>query len=117
MLLLTEGVSGHRALLVEVKVAANTPWFAAVENLRQLRLYISSPAAQRILRKRRPSAALPDPLPVSGVVLAPSAYYATPVQKAASVEPAGALLARARANLDVTCGALFSQRDLDLSGD
>jgi hypothetical protein len=96
MLLLTQDAVTYRALLVEVKVTSDTPWFAAVENLRQLRLYLESPAAQRLLPTRQQQLRLPD-IPVTGVVLAPATYYTAPVKKAASVAPTRKLMDRMRA--------------------
>ena len=94
MLLLTRSDSGYRALLVEVKVTSDTPWYALVENLRQLRLYSESAAAQRILRLRAGELELPDPLPVTGVVLAPRSYYDAPGKKSRSVGAALRVAAR-----------------------
>jgi hypothetical protein len=102
MLLLTYGAAAYRALLVEVKVTSDTPWFAAVENLRQLRAYTRSPAAKRIVSTRQGVLPLQDLL-VMGVVLAPATYYAAPVKKAASVAPTRRMLDRMRAVTGYEC--------------
>lgn len=102
MLLLTYGAGAYRVLLVEVKVTSDTPWFAAIENLRQLRLYTRSPAAQRILAMRQRSLRLED-VTVMGVVLAPATYYSAPVKKAASVAPTRRLLDRMRVVTGYEC--------------
>lgn len=112
MLLLTHGAGGYRALLVEVKVSDATAWYAAVEALRQLRLYTESVAAQRILPRRRPDLPLREPLPVSAVVLAPAAYYMAPRKKLASVPYAQALARpmRERAGVDLVLATWDVQR-------
>lgn len=96
MLLLVHDDHGYRALVVEVKHEDGTPWYAAVENLRELRLYSMSASAQRVVRSRRPDLNLPDLLPATAVVLAPAAYYTARGKKANSVAPTRALLARMR---------------------
>jgi hypothetical protein len=103
MLLLARSSPGYHALLVEVKVASDTPWYALVENLRQLRLYCESPAAQRILRLRSGARELPKELPVTGVVLAPRSYYRAPAKKSRSVAPALRLAVRMKAVESVDC--------------
>lgn len=94
ILLLTEGGGGHRLFLCEVKEKSNNAWYAAVENLRQLRLFISSPEAGRVFFHRCPTLSCPADAPVTGIVLAPSLFYTSPGQKANSVAPALQLLAR-----------------------
>jgi hypothetical protein len=101
MLLLVRDEHGYRALVVEVKHEDGTAWYAAVENLREVRLYSVSAAAQRVLRTRRPDLDLPDELPATSVVLAPAAYYTAPGKRANSVAPARALLDRMRDEEDV----------------
>lgn len=97
MLLLVASQGGYRLLLVEVKEASNHAWFAVVENLRQMKLFAESSAAQSLFREeRRPELALPSQLPVTGVVLAPPSFYAARGRKAASVAPAQRLADRMR---------------------
>jgi hypothetical protein len=112
MLLLTRGGVGYRALLVEVKVSDATAWYAAIEALRQLRLFTESVAAQRILPRRQPDLPLREPLPVSAVVLAPAAYYTAPRKKLASVPHAQALARamRDRAGVDLVLATWDVQR-------
>ncbi len=103
LLLVREDAQGeYRLLLVEVKANSNNAWFAVVENLRQLRLFSESEETQRIFHDHRlPSLDLPQPLPVTGVVLAPEGFYTAPGAKAASVSPAQRLLSGMRAETGV----------------
>lgn len=97
MLLLVRDGRGYRLHLVEVKVRSNNAWFAAIENLRQLRLFSESRKAQRLFHARRPELMLPGSLAVTAVVLAPAEFYGARGQKAEAVAPAQALLASLRA--------------------
>jgi hypothetical protein len=93
MLLLTRAEDGApRQLLVEVKVTSGTAWYAAVENLRQLRLFVESESAQRIFRAR--GADVPAATPVAALILAPPAYFAANGAKKAAVPPTRRLLDR-----------------------
>lgn len=94
LLLLTEGAGGHRLFLCEVKEGSNNAWYAAIENLRQLKLFTSSPQARRVFLERCPSLSFPVDPPVTGIVLAPSSFYSSNGQKANSVVPAMRLLER-----------------------
>lgn len=96
MLLLVVGDDGPRQVLVEVKASSNNAWYAAVELLRQLRLFVDSRAAQRILRQRGASRGLNTETPLTGLVLAPLSFFRAPAQKANAVEPARRLLAHMR---------------------
>lgn len=93
ILLLTEGDGSHRLFLCEVKEKSNNAWYAAVENLRQLRLFMSSPEAGRVFLHRCPTLSCPADTPVTAIVLAPALFYSSPGQKANSVAPALKLLA------------------------
>jgi len=110
MLLLVRNDDGaFRQLLVEVKVASGTAWYAAVENLRQLRLFVESGAAQQIFRAR--GAEVPAELPVTAVVLAPTAYYTANGARQAAVPPARRLLDRVAAHVGIAaCLATWESR-------
>jgi len=101
MLLLLVGEDGPRQVLIEVKANSNNAWYAAVELLRQLRLFVDSCAAQRILRLRGSVAGLPHELPLTGLVVARPAFFSAPGQKTNAVEPARRLLARMNTNVGV----------------
>lgn len=103
MLLLVRNVKGQQRLeLVEVKVTANDPWFAAVENLRQLRLLTASAETRRLFASRQPHLALRANLPFSGFVLAPPAFYSGRGKKSNAVAPTQMLLDRMRREAGVT---------------
>jgi hypothetical protein len=74
MLLLTAAGNDHRLLLVEAKTISNNAWYATVENLRQLRLFTASSAAQQIMQQRR-AEPLPTPPAVTAVILATASFY------------------------------------------
>lgn len=101
MLLLLSGQGRYRQALVEVKAQSNHPWYAAVELLRQLRLFVESPAAQQLFERRRPEVRLAPPLPVTAAVLAPAAFYRAPGRNRAGVRPTEVLLERMRATVGV----------------
>jgi hypothetical protein len=85
MLLLIEGDQRRKQMLVEVKTIANNAWYATIESLRQLKLFLNSPAAQQICAGRQRHVV--GPLPVEATVLAPPAFYSAPVAKRRSVKP------------------------------
>jgi hypothetical protein len=62
-----------RPLLIEVKVAANNPWFALVENLQQIRL--ARACAQRIREFVHKNSKHRVERGVWGLILAPENYY------------------------------------------
>jgi hypothetical protein len=101
MLVLVSTGRGHRLLLVEVKAMSNNAWYAAIENLRQLRLFKESGAAQTLFHSRRPELALPQQLPVAGVVLAPEPFYLAPRKQLGAVAPTRRLLRRMQADAHV----------------
>lgn len=100
MLLLVSGEREHRLHLVEVKDNANDAWYAAVENLRQLRLLTESESTQRLFHACC-EIDLPADLPVTAVVLAPRTFYESRGKKVNSVAPAQRLLGRMRAECGV----------------
>lgn len=81
LLLLTASAGAHRAFLLEVKSTSNDAWYAVVENLRQLRLFIESTEARRIFQQRAAVKDLPKRLPMTAGVLAPRAFYTAPKKK------------------------------------
>jgi hypothetical protein len=91
MLLLTEHSGAHRLLLIEAKTRSNNAWYASIESLRQLRLFLTSPAAQDIMRQRNPG--IPRELPVTAAVLAPPDFYTGDGARGRAVQPTIALLA------------------------
>jgi hypothetical protein len=70
LLLLIGDGDRRRLAVVEVKVDANHAWYAAVENLRQVKLVLETPV-RALLAQRRPDLALAAALPAAAVVLAP----------------------------------------------
>jgi hypothetical protein len=98
---LTEEDRAHRLLLVEVKTESNNAWYGAIESLRQLRLFMQSGSARKIMLHRNPRA--PEQLPVTAVVLAPSTFYDAAGARSRAVQPALALLATMRAQFGIDC--------------
>lgn len=101
MLLLTGDGAGHRLLLVEAKTGSNNAWYATIEVLRQLRLFIESPSAQAIMPRRHPR--LPENLPVTAVVLAPPAFFQGEGAQGRAVQPAQLLIESMRLQFGVDC--------------
>jgi hypothetical protein len=83
-------------IIGEVKATSNHAWYAAVENLRQMKLASLSQEARRVFHRRNPALELPSDLSLVGMVIAPSQFYFQTGQKRNSVEPATALLRRFR---------------------
>ena len=81
LLLLAGSGGAHRAFLLEVKSTSNDAWYAVVENLLQLRLFLESTEARRIFQNRAVAKDLPKRLPVTAGVLAPRAFYVAPKKK------------------------------------
>jgi hypothetical protein len=101
MLLLTEPDRAYRLLLVEAKTRSNNAWYAAIESLRQLRLFLHSPATQRIMRHRNPG--MTAKLPVTAVVLAPPTFYIGDGARGRAVQPTLALLTLLRTQFGIDC--------------
>lgn len=96
MLLAVQSPSGLRLVLCEVKTDADDPWYAAVESLRQIRLFVSNPVGYAVMQKRGvlpPSAT--DP-PVTALVLAPADYYCARGKKCNAAAPAKQLFEEMR---------------------
>jgi hypothetical protein len=80
LFLLIESAGKYQLAACEVKHCSGTPWYAAIENLRQLKLLLSSRSARRLFPDRNPNLALPEEIPCKGLVIAPAAYYVKPGQ-------------------------------------
>ncbi len=107
MFLLAEYKRTYRLFLCEVKANSNTAWYAAVENLRQLRLLTSCHEPLGLFARRNPSLGLPLNIPVTALVVAPPLFYSSRGQNANAVAPALNLLARFSAEFGETLGWLF----------
>jgi len=94
MLLLAERGGGYRVFLCEVKEKSNDPWYATVECLRQLRLFLSNAESRAVFSHRGVVKHLPPEIPVTALILAPSEYYSFPGKRVNAVEPAKELIAR-----------------------
>lgn len=101
MLLLGQHEGDYRLFLCEVKDKSNHPWFAAVESLRQLRLFLANPESQMVFSRRDVVPGLPSEIPVTALVLAPAEFYSSRGKKANAVKPALELIARCRSELGV----------------
>jgi len=73
--LLVRGELGYRLLVIEVKASSNNAWHAAVQNLRQVKLTSMSEEARRVMHRRNPELELPEPLPLTGLVIAPADFF------------------------------------------
>jgi hypothetical protein len=100
LLLLRDG-RRHRLALLEVKYGADNPWYAAVENLLQVKLLSANREQRRLFHARQSFALLDEDLPVVGLVVAPLEYYESPGQKSLAVQPAQHLHDRFRDELGV----------------
>lgn len=99
LLLVRDGdVWGQR--LVEVKAVSNNAFYAVAENLRQLRLFGGSAAAQAIFSDRG-TAPQGVPIPVEGAVLAPRRFYEAAGAKRNGAEYARRLIAAIEADPEV----------------
>lgn len=92
MLLLVEGNQGRGLLLVEVKTTANNAWYAVIENLRQLKLFMNSSSAQAIFTAPHPDSG--DLASPEGIVLAPQSFYSARGAKQRAVAPTRHLISR-----------------------
>jgi hypothetical protein len=99
MLLVLEAEAEHRVLIGEAKTTSNDCWYAAIENLRQLKLYQLSHSAQAIPGRRNP--ALGGAMRADGVVVAPERFYTAAGRRSATVEPTLRLLAAIRDALEI----------------
>jgi hypothetical protein len=102
MLLLARETQQWRLLIVEVKHNSNDAWYATVELLRQMKLAEASNSASRLFQQRIPTLKLPRATPVTGLVLAPDAFFTGGGKKGKMVAPAFELL-----------GAMRRERSID----
>ena len=87
MLLLGRADGQFRFFLCEVKDQANDPWYAGVEALRQLKLFLECDSARQIMVRR---GTLPDDAanaPVTALVLAPRMYFSALGKKGKTLAP------------------------------
>jgi hypothetical protein len=101
MLLLSRTDTGFRLALCELKAGADNAWFAAVELLRQMRLFLSSPSAQSLITKLEHLPAEAANVTMTGLVVAPNDYYSSQGKKGNAVAPARTLLNRMRQHYSV----------------
>jgi hypothetical protein len=94
LLLLVRNANEFRIFVCELKHNPDSAWYAAVENLRQLKLFLSNEFAQTFFHARNPDLKLPERLPVSGLVLAPATFYRQSGRKADALEAVGRLRER-----------------------
>jgi hypothetical protein len=86
-------------LICEIKTGkkgSKNPWYAAVENLRQLRLFIDNEDNLKCIKEKRGDASMTFVAPV-GVVVAKPGYYTAKGQKINSMEPTRKLLKQLQA--------------------
>ncbi len=101
LLLLCHAAGSYRLALCEVKASADDPWFAAVESLRQMRLFLSSPAAQSLMVDRGSLPADATDVAVTGLVMAPAAYFSAKGKKGNALAPAHRLFEKMRRHYDI----------------
>ena len=109
LFLLVEDGPNQSVLVVEVKASANNAWYAAIENLLQMRLTKESRTARSLFEGRPANACLAhadgaalSALPHIGVVLAPPDFYSQKGKKANAVAPTQDLLRRFADEVGVT---------------
>lgn len=101
LLLLSRTDTSFRLTLCELKSGANNAWFAKVELLRQMRLFLASPSAQLLMTELGHLPTHTTNLVLTGLVVAPPAYYAARGQKGHAVPPARTLLRRMQQGYNV----------------
>jgi len=77
------------------KAGSKNPWYAAIENLRQLKLFIDNADNLEFIRKKRGDNKLKFGASV-GIIIAEPDYYESPGQKLNSMKPTQKLLERLR---------------------
>jgi hypothetical protein len=92
MLQAAQTADGIRLALCEVKADANDPWYAAVESLRQMRLYISNPVGRAVMQQRGAFPLGAGKTPITALVVAPVDYYRARGKKGNAVTMAKQLL-------------------------
>jgi hypothetical protein len=92
LLLLSRTDAGFRLALCELKAGADNAWFAAVELLRQMRLFLASPSAQSLMMELGHLPIEATNVALTGLVVAPADYYAARGKKGHAILPARTLL-------------------------
>jgi hypothetical protein len=110
LLLLSRSIQSHRLVLCEVKTDADDPWFAAVESLRQMRLFLANPAARAVMIHRGALPAEAKVVPVTGLVLAPADYFFAKGKKGNALAPQSDSFSGYGTALPSTCGWQFGTR-------
>jgi hypothetical protein len=98
VLLLVEHTSGPHLYLAEVKSMANTPWYATIELLRQLRLLLSGSPTLGYFHR---TAGGPSDVSLTGLVLAPQVYFDSGEKRHNAVGPARRLIQAMAPAVDV----------------
>lgn len=88
MLLVAQSEVKFRLALCEVKADANDPWYAAVELLRQMRLFIANPVGRRVMQQRGALPTSAAEAPITGLIVAPAGYYRGRGKKGNTLAPA-----------------------------
>lgn len=101
LLLLSRNGAGYRLALCEVKATADHPWFAAVELLRQMRLFLLSLAAQSLMAELGFLPAEKANIALTGLVVAPADYYSYKGKKGNALAPARRLLRKMQQHYNV----------------
>ena len=101
LLLLAEENRMFHLYICEVKHASNDPWYAAVESLRQLRLFVESEEAKQIFTHRGVCGRLPAEIAVAALVLAPDSFYRARGRNRNAVPPVCQLISRFQSEIDV----------------
>lgn len=117
LFLLTGNDCSHRLFVCEVKAKSNNAWYAAVENLRQLKLLLSNPHSRALFARRNPALQIDSEIPATGMVIAPQAFYSAPGQKSNAVQPTLQLLAAIGDQFGVDAGlAVWDPIKLTIDG-
>jgi hypothetical protein len=98
LLLLVEHTNGPHLYLAEVKSMANTPWYATIELLRQLRLLLSASPTLGYFHR---TAGSPSDVSITGLVLAPQVYFDSAGKRHNAVGPARRLIQAMTPTVDI----------------
>jgi hypothetical protein len=98
LLLLVEHTNGPRLYLAEVKSMADTPWYATIELLRQLRLLLSGSPTLGYFHR---TAGTPSDVAMTGLVLAPQVYFDSAGKRHNAVDPARRLILAMAPTVDI----------------
>jgi hypothetical protein len=98
LLLLVQHTSAPRLYLAEVKSMANTPWYATIELLRQLRLLLSGSPTLGYFHR---TAGTPSDASMTGLIVAPQAYFDSEGKRHNAVSPARRLIQALKPTVDI----------------